>query len=184
MIELLFYHGKSLISKAIMFQTRSNVSHVGVRRGDAFIEAWHAPLPHGGVYLDTGENACFNRHSVGTVVDVFRVDESWLSGGCKQEDQIWSCMERQVGSSYDFVSVLRFLSRRDESLRSADRWFCSELIAFGFQEGGLPLLDRISAAYVSPGQLYTSPLLVYKYSLMFKGDHVEQSVNDCMTFRL
>lgn len=66
--------------------------------------------------------------------------------------------EAQVGKKYDFSSVLRFVSRRQASRKSAGVWFCSELVFAIFKHAGLLLL-RAEPWEVSPNLLTRSTLI-------------------------
>lgn len=66
-------------------------------------------------------------------------------------------LDGRVGAGYDFVSVFRFVTRRDKD-DSSERWFCSELAAGAFQVAGHYLLHQ-RFHLVTPGMLAASPLL-------------------------
>jgi len=65
---------------------------------------------------------------------------------------------KQIGMSYDWWSVLRFVSK--SAARDNNRWFCSELCHKAISEAGIRLLERIPSAEVAPAHLAISPLLV------------------------
>jgi len=165
MIELLYYHGKSWVSKAIQWQSRSPISHIAMRRDDVTIEAWHKPLPFGKVQKNEGKLSPFVLHTPGTRIDVFTVPRLDEPGGEWIQGRAWSWALSQVGKKYDFRMVLRFVPRMSETKASADKWFCSELVTMAFTVGSYPLLERQSAAFVAPGALYISPLQDYVYSM-------------------
>lgn len=172
MIDILFYHGRSFVSKVIQWHTRSEISHVAMRRNGEVIEAWHAPICHGGaVYRITEDNAAHHNHTPGTRVDVFTVPrlssvDDDLPSECSERIEkrawTWACM--QVGKPYDYRMVLRFIPRLPETDDSENRWFCSELVMMAFVVGGYPLLERRTPAYVHPCNLYMSPLINYSHS--------------------
>jgi len=140
------YKGKSWISKAIQWQTRGEYSHVAVQTRKGIIEAWHSPSKVR-VIRDWGDG-----HSKGTEVDLFIVYCSPM-----QEQIITEFLLGEVGKKYDFVGVLRFMSRRNKN--NPDRWFCSELVFAAFAAAGVDLLKRIQAYQVAPVTLVTSPEL-------------------------
>lgn len=151
-MKVYLYRGKSLVSKAIQFQTRSPYSHVAFQFAEYEIyEAWHI----GGVrklrYATEG-------HSPGTAIDVCRVhlppDFS--------VDKAREFAEEQVGKGYDFKSVWRFLSRRSVALD--DRWFCSEYLLATCEAGGAELL-RILPSMATPRDVDISPLLSYEFTI-------------------
>lgn len=65
----------------------------------------------------------------------------------------------ELDKSYDYGSVLRFVSREQAARRDSGKWFCSELVFAALQKGGLNLLSRIEPWAVSPGLLAYSPYL-------------------------
>ena len=144
---ILLYQGKSWVSKAICWQTRSKYSHVAVELDSGqVIEAWHV----GGVrLLESVEEG----HTPGTVVDCFEVYRDY------DNNAIEGWLLRQVGQDYDFTAIARFMSRRNHPVNG--KWFCSELVAEAFRIGGLDLLRRIPPSHISPRDLSLSPLLRY-----------------------
>ena len=70
----------------------------------------------------------------------------------------------QIGKPYDWTALWSFVIRRD--WQEDDSWFCSELVAWAFAQGGSPLFrpDRISRVVpehlwmLEPGYL-TSPAI-------------------------
>lgn len=140
-MKILAYHGKSWISRAIQWQTRSPYSHVGIELDDgSVIEAWHV----GGVSHSPDYRAL---HSSGTMVDVFIVDKDF------DKSLTENFLQKQIGKKYDYSAVLRFISRRDEP--ADDRWFCSELVF-----AAMPfLLNNISPSYTTPRDVTMSPYL-------------------------
>lgn len=157
-MRYLQYRGLSLVSKAIQLQTRSPYSHTAVQFSDGIIEAWHA----GGRRPWTGTvrwiEHPWDGHAKNTPVDVYEVVGDYDEGACLAFAQM------QIGKSYDFRSVFRFLSRRSVSSEDNDRWFCSELGVAIARAGGLNLLIG-NPAHMSPRDIPMSPELVYKTSL-------------------
>ena len=144
-MKILAYRGKSLISKAIRFQTRSKYSHIAVMLDDgSVIEAWHK----GGVRKSPSPSTL---HSPGTKVDVFRIDAKF------DKDTANRFLHEQVGKKYDFKSVARFLSRR--KTRHNNKYFCSELAEFALAFGGLLLLNGNPSEH-SPRDTVLSPHLI------------------------
>ena len=68
--------------------------------------------------------------------------------------------QAQLGKPYDYTMVARFISRRTESIRTKDKWFCSELVFAAFLHAGLPLLRDTQPWEVSPELLSKSPYLI------------------------
>lgn len=147
-MKILLFKGKSFISRAIRFQTRSIYSHVAVELDDSsIIEAWHVG---GVVHRKFGEG-----HSKGTEVDVFKIKlpDSYPS------TLIENFLIKQVGKKYDFKSVARFVSRR--SVEADDKWFCSELVLAAFNNVHSPLL-HINPSTASPRDVAMSPYLFFE----------------------
>jgi uncharacterized protein YycO len=66
--------------------------------------------------------------------------------------------KKQLGKPYDARGILNFgLHRRN--WRDESAWFCSELVAAAFEQGGLPIVNTPDAGRVTPRDLTLSPLL-------------------------
>lgn len=135
------YKGKSLIGLLIRWQTRSPYSHIALQFGDMIVES-HANTGVVSRYVQAGDE----------VADVFSVEVT--------EDSYRRMLEwclSHVGDKYDWLAILRFISRK--RCWSDVKWFCSELAYAAFQHVGINLLVRTEAWEVSPGMLVRSPLL-------------------------
>jgi len=145
-VKILQFQGVSLISRLIRFQTRSKYSHTALLTSDnTVIEAWHK----GGVQEVASISTL---HTPGTKVDVFEF--TWKV----DKELIEEFARKQVGCKYDFLAILRFLSRRPYT--ENDRWFCSELIASAAEYAGYPLI-RLPSYEVSPRDIAGSAKLRY-----------------------
>lgn len=60
----------------------------------------------------------------------------------------------QIGKPYDWAGILGFATR--QNWQSEDKWFCSELVAWAFQEAGFPLLRAERASRITPRDLLLS----------------------------
>jgi uncharacterized protein YycO len=150
-MRVLLYKGKSLTSKAIMFQTRSPYSHAAIQfTGGGVVEAWRS-----GVRLI---GSPFEGHSKGTIIDVYRL--SAISN--LDEDKLVNFLMQQVGKGYDFKSIARFLTRREARLD--DRWFCSELVLAALDEVDVHLLN-INPSIASPRDIGISPYLEFEKTI-------------------
>jgi len=109
------------------------------------IEAWHK----GGVQE---VDSISTLHTPGTKVDVFEF--TWKVDG----ELVEEFARKQVGCKYDFLAILRFLSRRPYSENK--KWFCSELIASAAEYAGYPLI-RLPSYEVSPRDIAASAKLRY-----------------------
>jgi len=145
------YRGKSLISKAIKWQTRSVWSHSAiVFPGYTLVEAWHI----GGVRLVRSDNLieCLKaNHSEGTEVDLFSLE--------LEEDKAREFAISQVGKQYDYSLLFNFLTREPAEVNN--KWICSELVAAACSKGGVDL-QRLPAQEFSPQLVGISPLLKFK----------------------
>jgi uncharacterized protein YycO len=63
----------------------------------------------------------------------------------------------QVGKPYDFVGLASFLLYKGMQKDSA--WFCSELAYIAYKQAGIRLQRRVKQDFISPRDLYISPLL-------------------------
>jgi uncharacterized protein YycO len=152
MIQLLFCHGRGLLSALIRFQTWSYWSHVAIRVGDDIYEAW----PGKGVHKMTVPE--FYKHGINGIRSCHvSFDSDYLE--TRVAGLVREFLEAQTGKKYSYAGVIRFIARFGQRTGVfMPRYFCSELIAAAFQCAGYPLL-RDDAAKISPGALITSPLL-------------------------
>jgi len=145
-MHILAYKGTSLTSRLIRWQTRSPYSHVAIEDDNGLVyEAWQG----GGVRCLTDYT---EGHKKGTVIDVFSIT------GDYHRPRVRAFAMAQVGKSYDYKSVFRFVSRRET--RRDDHWFCSELVASAFMEGGIVLQNHFPSR-LSPRDICISPHLQY-----------------------
>jgi hypothetical protein len=165
MIIIAQYHGKSMLSKMIRWQQRSEISHTAVMLASGLTEAvissgmsdwlaqctlyeaWGSVMPpRGSIYKRRG---IAEGHTPNTKIDLYTV----TCDGFKAHD----FLEEQVGKKYDFRALISFLTRRDR--QREDAWICSELGFMAALQGGTRLLERIEAYAVSPGLLNLSPVM-------------------------
>lgn len=141
------YQGTSPVSRLIQWRTWSPFSHAAWVYGDgAVIEAWK------GVGVHEADNLG-SAHRPGTRVELLSIQLT-----DSEEWDLMAFLRAQIGKRYDYRGVLGFISHRD-SAQQQNAWFCSELIAAAFESIGRPLLARIPPWRVTPGMLWTSPLL-------------------------
>lgn len=69
----------------------------------------------------------------------------------KSPAAIIAAAHSQIGKPYDWAGVLGIATRR--RWQEDDAWFCSELIAWAFAQGGNPLV-RVPAWRITPRDLY------------------------------
>lgn len=138
-MKILFCRGKGLLAALVRWQTWGKYSHVAIEIGGRVYEA----VPFKGVRR--------------TATYVWRqrnqADEFFIPGlRPEYEVGIENFLVGQLGKSYDWLGVLRFIPRWKSAQNN--RWFCSELIAEAL---GIAL-KRISPVKVSPSMLSYSPL--------------------------
>lgn len=173
MIIIAFYEGKSLLSKVIQWETRSKISHVSILQLPDAAFDWmterinwrhvHAALDTcplweawgvGGVVKRTGIH---EGHTPGTMIRLMRLEAVDHYG--LNESAVVAMLEKTVarGTGYDWWGLVRFAARINRD--NDKRMFCSELVHLAMQAGGVPLLRRVGAHFVAPGDLYRSPII-------------------------
>ena len=164
MIQIAAYQGKSFISRLIRWQTRSKFSHIAIRftediwvnlggrekyiHAGNVIEAWK-----GGVRMATNIS---ESHDLGTRVDFFEFVEPLTQ---EETQTMASFLVRQIGKGYDYLAIVRFLTRDPISHWQKTKWFCSELAFETSLTAGRNLLERTDAWRVPPDWIPRSPLL-------------------------
>lgn len=145
-MKIFLVRGRGVVSRLIQFQTRSPYSHtaLGLRDGSV-VEAREFT----GVRRLESQKAFLSDLKPGTVVEVYEVP-------LVDEDSAEAFVLSQVGMSYDYVAVARFLTR--VPARENKKWFCSELVAATAFSGHTPLL-RGDSQHMSPRDIALSPLL-------------------------
>jgi uncharacterized protein YycO len=79
---------------------------------------------------------------------------------------------QQVGKKYDFIMVFAFFTRHSqESRKSAEKWFCSELAYAYMEKLGLPLFKRTEPWEITPDMLKRLQVLEYKYKTIPRVNH-------------
>ncbi|PJK01444.1 hypothetical protein CO615_03975 [Lysobacteraceae bacterium NML75-0749] len=71
---------------------------------------------------------------------------------CPVADAVIAAARSQLGKRYDWLGLLGY-GLRSSRVQDAERWFCSELVAWAFAYSGYPLM-RSSAWRISPPMLY------------------------------
>jgi uncharacterized protein YycO len=141
-MKILLYKGRGLISWSIRWFTRSRFSHAAIMlpNGDV-IEAWQGA----GVRITQLKS---RKNVVSLATDL----------NPEQAAAVESFLLNEVGSPYDYWNILGFITRRPR--RSNRAWHCSEIVYAAYQAAGVNLLGpSVNAWEVTPGMLYTSPLL-------------------------
>ncbi len=162
-MKIALYHGKSLISRLIRWQTRSPYSHAAfLLDNGGVIEAWAPivreinPLPPRNSLVEHHPSlpALSAQHTPGTRVDIFRFTTPLK----RDENRMLEFLARRdVGTPYDYRGIFRFLTREPGGTKH--RLFCSEMVFARCAQIGRPLLDRTEAWRVPPDWLARSPHL-------------------------
>ncbi len=136
--KLLFYRGSCLVR----WQTRSKYGHVAVKAPDGAV--YEALANRGIVCWPHGrpDECLADAFEITVLADTAEQIEDWLKD--------------QVGKRYDWLALLRFISRR--RWYNNDKWFCSELAFAAFEQAGVHFLKRCEPWEVSPGRLVQSPV--------------------------
>lgn len=142
--RLLLFHGKGIISALVRFQTRGAYSHAALLLpdGETIIEAWQ------------GAGVRKRKVTNWEGIDKFKINArvDW--------DVAIAFAEKQIGKPYDYVSVLRFVSRRRG--KDDSKWFCSEICFESILAGGCALLRTDEPWRISPWHLALSPLISFE----------------------
>ena len=143
-IKFLFYKPKNICGYLISWQTRGKYSHVSC-------------LLNNKIIIESIEkNGVIERNING--LDLLA--DIYILNICIQQEKIENIQKwllNQVGKKYDWLAILRFLSRR--KMQNNNKWFCSELCYCALLENGISLLNNTECWEVSPTLLSRSPIL-------------------------
>lgn len=120
--------------------TWSRWSHVALVDGDTVIEA--AAL-HGVRRVPVIS-------AMDRAKDIARVDLP-----CRDSKAVIQAASSQIGKPYDMTALFGLLMHRD--WQEDDAWFCSELVAWAFAQGGTPLFRAEALHRVTPQHLWMHP---------------------------
>ena len=71
---------------------------------------------------------------------------------CQDDAAVLAAVRSQVGKPYDLTALFGLLTHRD--WQEPDAWFCSELVAWAFSQGGSPLFRPEALHRVTPQHLW------------------------------
>lgn len=143
------------IGRAIRWQTRSQYSHASLY------------LPGQGI-IEAREGKGVQHLREYAPKDGERIELYNIEGMADADAQFaWEFAQAQIGKAYDWTMVLRFVSRRQESRPSSEKWFCSELVYASLKAASIELLRATDPWEVSPGLLGRSPRLLHSRTLNF-----------------
>ena len=140
-MRILFCRSNSLISWLIRLITWSSFSHVVLLDPDG-IRTVEATWPRVKEWT-----------LAGVMGDNHVVQISSLP--CANPEAAMAWARSQVGKPYDLLGIFGFLLHED--MHSPNRWWCSDLVAEAFEEGGTPLFREGSLARVDPQHLWLLP---------------------------
>ncbi len=141
------HYGTSAVSKLIQWQQRCDCSHISiVDNDDRLIEAREF---HGVVH---------QRH-LSEVRKTQKVEVLFVMVSPQQRDNAFAWAQTQLGKTYDYAAILRFVTRNQSERTDNGKWFCSEFAFVAAQKADVTLLKRIDPVNVSPGHFILSPVL-------------------------
>lgn len=73
-------------------------------------------------------------------------------------DAVLEYAQSQIGKPYDYSGIFGIILR--SNWHRSKNWFCSELVAWSFQQAKHPLLRTENTSRITPRDLLLSPLLV------------------------
>ncbi|CUA82081.1 MULTISPECIES: YiiX/YebB-like N1pC/P60 family cysteine hydrolase [Gulbenkiania] len=139
-IQLLFTTTRLPASWLIRLGTWSAWSHVALVDGDRVIES---VMGHG--VRSVPLSSAIARAS----------DHVMVSLPAHNAAAIIAAARTQLGKPYDYTAILGLGLHRD--WQEDDAWFCSELVAWAFQQAGEPLFRPDCMRRVTPQHLYMLP---------------------------
>lgn len=141
MITLLFTAKKAPGSIFIRVATWSRWSHVALVCGDgSVIEA----IGFKGVRRISFEEAIHGSFRF-ALVEFKNVPE-------EKNQELIKVLMSQIGKKYDYLGALGIGLHRN--WQSEDKWICSELIAWGFQQVGIPIFRKEDVSTVSQQDIW------------------------------
>lgn len=69
-------------------------------------------------------------------------------------ESVLAMARSQIGKGYDWAAIAGFMLKHDWSDKKA--WFCSELVAWSFEQAGYPLLNAQHLSRITPRDLLLS----------------------------
>jgi len=152
-IQYLGVCGTGPISKAIQWQTRSDISHTAILDPTTMnvVEA----LAHVDEEPWWATGRVVIRHLAWYPADT----ECFLYEPKNPEfnhTAAWDLAQSLVGAPYDYLGVMRFISRKSHAFEDVQKWFCSEAATVVSRAGG-DQVQHLPAWGVSPKLHAASP---------------------------
>ena len=139
-VRILFCSNRNPLSVVIRASTWSRWSHVALVDGESVIEA-------------TGLHGV-RRAPLWDVLS-HAVDHAFVDIPANDPAGIIEAAASQIGKPYDYSALLGLALHRDWQRENA--WFCSELIAWAFEQNKQPLLRSEVLRRVTPQHLWMLP---------------------------
>jgi uncharacterized protein YycO len=146
--DLFFTRSRDFVSWAIRQRTWGIFSHVQIivsEDRDQKIDVISADA--NGVFCRAVTDQEFEKYAILTYPEIT---------GEERTNVVRFCLS-QIGKAYDFLGLASFLFYKQ--LQSDSRWFCSELAYVAYKQAGIRLQRRVKQDFISPRDLYISPLL-------------------------
>ena len=146
--DLFFTTSNNLISNIIRFKTWGKFSHVQIVTktiDDYNLEVISADAE--GVMLRDVREEEWENFAILTYPEMLDIE---------RENVLKFCFS-QIGKPYDFIGLSSFLLYKE--LQNDSKWFCSELAYVAYKQAGIRLQRRLKQDFVSPRDLYLSPIL-------------------------
>lgn len=148
MIKIYLFKNTNILSKLICWQTRSPYSHAAISVDGVAYESVRTGVKR------LSETSMLEHYS-GIEYDIF---EFVNPPNSIKESEVQNFLGKQVGKSYDISMIIRFLTRDQETRKSKEKWFCSELV-YAAASKVTPLLNGVEPWMASPAMISYSPLL-------------------------
>jgi uncharacterized protein YycO len=149
--------GTGLFARLIRWFSRSDVHHVSLWR-------WDATDVRGGEIVEAMEGYGVRRlpadaYAAARAAGRIRCLSFREPLSPAETATLWAAASAEIGRGYDWLGVIRFVSRRRQD-GHPQKWFCSELVAAACTAAGRPLFHAKPAWQVLPADLAYSLALV------------------------
>jgi len=147
-VRIHFWRGTGIVGSLIRFFSWGEVAHVGMQIDSFLFEAREfrgvvaSPYPP-----SPKEN---RKPPCKTLI---------LECSEEQKQQMLNWWHDRIGSPYDYLSVVRFVTRRKETEETKRKYFCSEAVSDACAFAELPLFERVDSSKIPPSWVYRSPKL-------------------------
>lgn len=146
MVYVVLFKGRGFMSRLIEWQTRGEYSHAALLVGETLYESWQSA----GVRKKEG----WGYDPSDKTVSLFQFGHSY-----EDESRVTQFLEKQIGKKYDWLAIVRFLTRTHILPDDKKRWFCSELVFTALASAEIDLFKRTKGWEVSPDMIKRSGLL-------------------------